>query len=120
MLLEKRVSSLKQEKIMANRYELTEPAREDLKEIWSYLAEFSQNSADKTLKDLAKKFELLAENPKLGRTHDKFIINLRSFPYNKYLIFYFPIENGVELYRIFHSARNIESVFEDFFEGLKP
>ena len=120
MLSEKRVSSLKQEKIMANKFELTESARNDLKEIWLYLAEFSYNSADKTLKDLVKKFELLAENPKLGRTHDKFIINLRSFPYKKYVIFYFPIENGVEIYRIFYSARNIEDRVKDFFEGLKP
>jgi len=105
---------------MANKFELTEPARKDLKEIWSHLAEFSHNSADKTLKDLAKKFNLLAENPKLGRTHDELIINLRSFPYKKYIVFYFPIENGVEIYRVVHGARNIEAIFEDFFEGLKP
>lgn len=83
MLSKKRVPNLRQEQIMANRFELTEPARKDLKEIWSHLVEFSHTSADKTLKDLAKKFDLLAENPKLGRAHDEFIINLRSFPYKK-------------------------------------
>lgn len=105
---------------MANKFELTESARTDLKEIWSHLAKFNYDSANKALGELTKKFNLLAENPKLGRTHDEFIINLRSFLYKKYIIFYFPIENGVEIYRVIHSARNIEDLFEDFFEGLKP
>lgn len=112
--------SLKQKEKMANNFELTESARQDLKEIWTFLAEFSYSSADQTLEGLAKKFKLLAENPKLGRTHDEYIVNLRSFPHKKYVIFYFPIENGVEIYRIFHGARNIEDLFEEFFEGLEP
>lgn len=45
---------------------------------------------------------------------------MRSFPYKNYLIFYFPIENGIETYRIFHGAQDIDSLIEDFFEGLKP
>jgi toxin ParE1/3/4 len=67
-----------------------------------------------------QKFKLLAENPKLGRTHDEFVHNLRTFPHKDYVIFYFPIENGVEIYRILHGARDIDSLFDDFFEGLKP
>ena len=51
------------------------------------------------------KFNLLAENPKLGRAHDKLIINLRSFPHKKYIVFYFPATNGVEINRILHGAR---------------
>ena len=105
---------------MANKYELTQPARRDLKDIWTYLAEYNANSADKYLRDFSKKFKLLADNPKLGREQDNFILNLRSFPFKDYVIFYFPIENGVEIYRVMHGARDVDSVFEDFFEGLKP
>ncbi len=36
------------------------------------------------------------------------------------MYYYFPTENGVEIYRVFHGARNIEDSFEDYFEGLKP
>ena len=104
---------------MANRYDLTEATRRDLKEIWSYIAENNAASADKTLRELAKKFDLLAQNPKIGSSHDEFIVNLRSFPFKTYLIFYFPIENGVEIYRVIHGARNIEDLFEDFFRGLE-
>ena len=105
---------------MANKFELTELARADLKAIWIYFAEYSQNSADNFLRKLAKEFQLLADNPKLGRTQDDLLLNLRSFPYKNYTIFYFPIENGVEIYRVMHGARNVEDLFETFFEGLKP
>jgi toxin ParE1/3/4 len=43
----------------------------------------------------------------------------RSFPFKNHLIFYFPIENGVKIYRIIHGARNVEDLFEDFFKGLE-
>jgi len=105
---------------MANKFELAEPAEEDLKRIWTYIAEFNPHSADKFLREFAKKFQLLADNPLLGRLQDDFIFNLRSFPHKDYTIFYFPIENGVEIYRVLHGTRNIESLFDKFFEGLKP
>ena len=105
---------------MTAKYVLTEPARSDLKEIWTYFAQYDQNAADKILRELAKKFDLLAENPKIGRTHDNLILNLRSFRFKNYLIFYFLNENILEIYRILHGARDIQSLFEDFFEGLKP
>jgi toxin ParE1/3/4 len=104
---------------MANKFELTEAARRDLKEIWFYIVENNPASADKTLRELSKKFDLLAQNPKIGSSHDEFILNLRSFPFKNYLIFYFPVENGVEIYRVIHGARNIEDLFEDFFRGLE-
>ena len=70
--------------------------------------------------NIARKFQMLAENPIAGRNQPHYIVGMRSFPHKKYIIFYFPIENGVEIYRVFHGARKIESLFEDFFEGLKP
>ncbi len=105
---------------MANKFEIAELARADLKAIWTYFAEFNQNSADKFMRRLAKKFQLLADNPKLGRSHDEILLDLRSFPYKNYTIFYLPIENGVEIYRVLHGARNVEDLFENYFEGLKP
>jgi len=41
------------------------------------------------------------------------------FPFKKYHIYYFPIEDGVEIYRVLHGARDNEGEFEDYFEGLK-
>ena len=35
-----------------------------------------------------------------------------SFPLDKYIIFYRPSSNGVEIVRILHGSRNIESLFK--------
>ena len=99
---------------------LAKSAKTDLQEIWDYISEKSIDSANRVIKDLMEKFQFLAKNSKIGVTQDNFILNLRKFSHKKYNIFYFEIENGVEIFRVVHSARNIESVFEDFFEGLKP
>ena len=105
---------------MANSYKITELAVSDLKEIWEYIAEFNSESANRTINELAAKFQRLAENPQLGKSQDNFVVSLRSFPYKKYVVFYFPKDYGVEIYRVFHGSRNIEDLFEDYFEGLKP
>lgn len=99
---------------------ITPSAESDLEKIFEYISESNMDSAIRLLKALGQKFDLLAENPKLGKPQDNFIVNLRTFFHKKYTIFYFPIENGVEIYRVIHGARNIEAIFEDFFEGLKP
>jgi toxin ParE1/3/4 len=105
---------------MANKFELSAHARQDLKEIWIYLAENNYAAANRALRELGQKFQLLANNPLLGRVQDDLILNLRRFPYKKYNIFYFPVENGIEIYRVLHGSRNIEELFEDFIEGLEP
>ena len=104
---------------MAN-LSFTELAKSDLKEIWVYTSEYSYEAADKLVDKLYEKFLLLAENPKMGKTHDEVILNLRSFPYKNYVVFYFPTDQGVEIFRVLHGARDIEQLFEDYFEGLKP
>lgn len=105
---------------MANNFQLNDPAKDDLRVIWTYFAEFSSHSADKIMAEFIEKFKLLGKNPNIGRRHDEIVVNLRSFPHKKYIIFYFETENGIEIYRVLHGTRDIENLFEDYFEGLKP
>lgn len=95
-------------------------AESDIEDIFVYYAEFNIDSSLKFIKDLMRKFKLLAENPQLGHSQSNLILNFRSFPFKNYTIFYFPIKNGVEIYRVLHGARSIEDLFENYFEGLKP
>jgi toxin ParE1/3/4 len=104
---------------MAN-YDLTEFAIADLKEIWKYLAEQNVPFAHKFVMNLMQMFDLLSENPKMGTLRQTYIVGMRSFPYKRYIIFYFPTENGIEIYRVIHDARDIDDLFESQFEGLKP
>ncbi len=37
--------------------------------------------------------------------------DLRSFPFGRYVIFYAPIEDGIDVVRVLHGARDIDAVF---------
>jgi toxin ParE1/3/4 len=95
-------------------------AENDLENIWDYFSEYSIESAKQIIKEFGEKFDLLSNNPKIGRSHDEFIVHLRSFPHKKHIIFYFEIKNSIEVFRVLHGARDIEDLFDRYFTGLKP
>ena len=86
--------------------QFTASARNDIEETWRYFGEFGENAAEKLIRQIIEKCEALAINSKIGRERSDLIINLRQFPFKKHNIYYFPIENGVEIYRILHSSRD--------------
>ena len=101
------------------RFDLSPLAKTDLEDVWTHISENSGFYADKTIDELISKFKLLAENPKIGSFHHNLIIDLRLFPFKNYNIFYFPIENGVEIYRVLHSSRDTVQVFDDAIDDIK-
>lgn len=98
------------------KFTLAPSAATDLDEIWHYLAENNEAAAEKFIRELAAKFQLLANNRELGRRQDDFLVEMRMFPFKKYYIYYFPTDEGVEIYRVLHGRRDIEGLFEEFFE----
>jgi toxin ParE1/3/4 len=94
-----------------SRYRLTEQARQDLDDIWLYIAEDDPATADHFLDSLYEKFVLLAEQPLLGRLRPELAPNLRSFPVGNYVIFYRPTQDGIEVARVLHGARDIDAMF---------
>jgi toxin ParE1/3/4 len=87
-------------------------AEADLDEIWDYIAEDSSERASNFLRKLYAKIQTLDANPNIGRKRDELLPGLRSFPYGNYVIFYLPIENGIEIVRVLQSSRDIEQVFQ--------
>lgn len=47
----------------------------------------------------------------MGRRRDELARNVRSFPINDYLIFYRPIEEGVEILRVVSGYQDLEGLF---------
>jgi toxin ParE1/3/4 len=95
-----------------SRYRLAEQARADLDEIWLYIAEDNPSAADRFLDTLYERFLLLAGQPLLGRDRPELALNLRSLPVGNYVIFYRPIDDGIEVVRVLHGARDIDAMFE--------
>ena len=86
-------------------------AAADILDIWEYIAEDSIEQADRWVEMLDEKFKLIATQPLMGRTRTELAANVRSFPFGRYVIFYEPIEDGVDVVRVLHSARDIDAVF---------
>ncbi len=86
-------------------------ARLDLLEIWAYIAEDSPNAADKLLDLIDEKCNLLNENKGLGQARPDISENMRYFPVKNYLILYQEQPFGVEIVRVVHGARDIDTIF---------
>jgi toxin ParE1/3/4 len=83
----------------------------DILDIWDHIAEDSIEQADRWVERLDEKFKLIATQPLMGRARDELAANLRSFPFGRYVIFYEPIGDGIDVVRVLHSARDIDAVF---------
>ena len=89
-------------------------ARNDLKEIFNYIADNSSNSqATKFLKALESTMQTLADSPGVGTSRDHLEPSLLGFPKDKHLIFYQKMEDGIQIIRVIHSSRDIESQFSN-------
>lgn len=91
----------------------------DIKGTWQYLSEQNEEIAKNLIRAIAEKCEFLSLNPKVGRERNDLMLNLRHFPFKNYNIFYFPIENGVEIYRVLHSSRDIIQIFDNVVDDIK-
>jgi toxin ParE1/3/4 len=86
-------------------------ARSDLAEIWDYIADDNETRADAFVDLIDQKLQALASHPDMGRSRDELEEGLRSFPVGRYVIFYRVIPEGVEIARVLHGSRDIDTVF---------
>ena len=88
-------------------------ASEDIAEIWDHIADDDLAAADRWLDRLDKQLRLLATQPLMGRARDELAEGVRSFPMGRYVAFYMPVDEGIDVIRVLHSARDIDAVFDD-------
>jgi toxin ParE1/3/4 len=86
-------------------------AAADILDIWDHIAEDSLDQADRWVDKLDEKFGILSAQPLMGRARKELAADLRSFPFGRYVIFYVPIEGGIDVVRVLHSARDVDAAF---------
>lgn len=86
-------------------------AENDLDEIWLYIAQDSLDNADKSLDEIEETCRKLARFANMGRNRDNLHPGLQSFPVGKYLIFYLPINDGIEIVRVLHGMMDLDALF---------
>jgi toxin ParE1/3/4 len=98
-------------------------SRQDLIEIFRYLArDASFTTARRFLAEAEAAFGRLAEMPGIGTRYEPESLSfpeIRFFPitrFKKYVVFYTPITGGIDIIRILHGARDIQSILADDFD----
>jgi toxin ParE1/3/4 len=94
-----------------NRCHFTTPALRDLIEIHDSIAGDSPIAAARWIEKLEGECQSLAAMPGMGRRREDLAPGLRSFPVGVYLIFYREVEDGVQILRVLHGARDINPLF---------
>ncbi|HLF04688.1 MAG TPA: type II toxin-antitoxin system RelE/ParE family toxin [Dehalococcoidia bacterium] len=89
------------------QFRISDSARADLINIWVYIATDSVDRADHLNSRFHEAFSTLAEFSQMGRSRPELASELRSLPVGNYVIFYRPVENGIEVIRVLHAAQDI-------------
>jgi toxin ParE1/3/4 len=86
-------------------------SRRDYEEIWQYVAQDNSFAADQLIQEFEHRLALLVRMPQMGRLEEDLAPRLRSVSVGSYLLYYIPIENGIQLVRVLHGARDIDPEF---------
>jgi toxin ParE1/3/4 len=95
-----------------NQIRVSAAAKSDLEDIWLYIAQDNPEMADKFVGAIVSRFPKLAARPLTGRQREELSADLRSFPIGHHIIFYRPLEQGVEIVRVLHGARDLPPLFD--------
>ena len=88
------------------------PANRDLENIWVYVAieKQSPQNADQLLDEIDQSVKMLSDNPEVGTDVSDLMDNCRRYVFKKrFLIYFRPVSGGIEVLRVLHGARYIDS-----------
>lgn len=85
----------------------TNKARQDLLDIWRYIAVQNPIIADKVFDRLENACQPLRHSPHLGRLRPEIGENVRCLVIDRWLVLYRVIKVGVEIVRIVDGARDL-------------
>ena len=89
----------------------TDEAAKDLNDVHDYIGRDSPSAAGSFVQMIEERCNTLAENPSLGPSRPEVGRDIRSFPAGNYVIFYCPTEEGIDVVRVVHGARDIATMF---------
>jgi toxin ParE1/3/4 len=93
-------------------YSLSEKAVSDLEGIYEYtILHFGLEQARAYLLGLHERFQILADNPGVGRSAAQLAPGLRRHEYQSHIVFYVPKGNGVLIVRVLHSRMDAKRRF---------
>ena len=91
----------------------------DIVEIYRYIHARSPAAADKVFDAIERSIKALLDTPRIGtywNSPDPRLDGMRVTPvtpYRNYLIFFRPTDDGVEVFRVLHGARNLPTLIDE-------
>ena len=99
---------------MANSFNLTSRAWEDLRGIWNYTAEvWGKVQADSYVTRLYERFLWLSERPRMGKHRPDIYNGSYCFPQGFHLVFYQIRDKGIDVIGIPHKEMDIHDYFDN-------
>jgi toxin ParE1/3/4 len=104
---------------LKRRYIITGPADRDTIAHFSYIDQHNHAAAVRFLQAAEAAYEKLAAMPELGeRQHFRRegLAKLRAWQvrgFENYVVYYRPIEEGIEVVRVLHAARDAATILEE-------
>jgi len=86
----------------------TSRAELDLTDVWTYIARDNLNAADRVIGRIDERLQLLIDDPTMGERLEHHRLGLRASAVGNYVIYYCPTDDGIEVYRVLHAARQRE------------
>lgn len=85
----------------------------DILEIWLYIADDSVVEADRWIDRLDESLSLWATQPKMERVRDVLSHGIRSLPFGRYVVFFEPLPDGIDVVRVLHGSQDVDEQFKD-------
>ena len=86
-------------------------ADDDLEGIVDYIARDKPTAAREWLAKVRATCQMLAENPRVGEVREGFgVPGCRSFSVGNYVVFFRPVDDGIEVSRVIHGSRDMRNI----------
>jgi toxin ParE1/3/4 len=92
----------------------TRQSRVDVVDILLHIRRVRPRAARRVHAAIGETLQFLAEYPGAGQERSELAHRLRSLPvrrYRNYLVFYRPTNEGIEVIRVLHGARDLRRIF---------
>jgi toxin ParE1/3/4 len=95
------------------RQVLTEDALRDFEQIYEYIAKDNPTAADRHREKLKAHCRVLLDQPRIGSKRSDIRPDMRSISEGSYVIYYRPIDTGIEIVRVLHGSQDPQRAFAE-------
>jgi|SRR5690606_10047127 len=92
---------------------VSQKAHQDIRELYEFGSQkFGKDQALRYVEELNLYFQLLSQNPYLGRERSEIRKGLFSFPYTSHILFYRIFKNHIRIVRVLHGSRDLNKYYK--------